>query len=299
MLKKIHLPMSGLALGLAALGNLLQSHSEFLRGLCGVLAAIVFILVTVKMFSSWSGFMAEMENPVISSVYATYPMALMLLAGYVKPFLGGVATVLWYVAIIAQFVLYAWFALKFVFNFDIRKVFPSWFIVYVGAVVASVTAPAFDALLLGQIIFWIGLVGLLILLPIVFYRVYKVGEIKPPVRPNLAIFTAPTALCLAGYMNSFPEKNMAMVWFLTLLSQALYFFVLIQLPKMLQPKFLPSYSAFTFPLVISALSLKLANAQVFQAGSLKILVLVETVIATLAVFYVLYGYTRLMLAREN
>ena len=41
MIKKIPLPITGVALGFAALGNLLQSYSEGVRLCCGVMEAVL------------------------------------------------------------------------------------------------------------------------------------------------------------------------------------------------------------------------------------------------------------------
>ena len=51
------------------------------------------------------------------------------------------------------------------------KVFASYFIVYVGIVVASVTAPAYEkAASIGTAAFWFGFVTLILLLILITYR---------------------------------------------------------------------------------------------------------------------------------
>ena len=56
------------------------------------------------------------------------------------------------------------------------KVFASYYIVYVGIVVASVTAPAYEKQSLGSATFWFGLMTLIILLVLVTYRYVKFKE---------------------------------------------------------------------------------------------------------------------------
>ena len=47
LIKKVPIPTAGVALGLAALGNLLQPYSEVARGLCGMLSlALVALLLS-------------------------------------------------------------------------------------------------------------------------------------------------------------------------------------------------------------------------------------------------------------
>ena len=45
VIKKIPIPICGVMLGAAALGNLLQSYSEGIRYVCGIFAAFLLILV--------------------------------------------------------------------------------------------------------------------------------------------------------------------------------------------------------------------------------------------------------------
>jgi len=55
-------------------------------------------------------------------------------------------------------------------------------------------------------------------------------------------------------LNAFDNKNILLVTLLIVLSQGLYFVILTKLPKLLVIDFYPSYAAFTFPLVISAMA---------------------------------------------
>lgn len=184
-------------------------------------------------------------------------MGIMILASYIIKLSFPLALYIWYGGIILHGLLIISFSSRFILNFDIKQVFPSYFIVYVGIVVASVTAPAFNHILLGQSIFWFGFISYMILLPVVSYRVFWIKEIKKPALPTISIFTAPAGLCLAGYMNAFPEKNLLLVGWLTVLTLIMATGVVIYLPRMLKVGFYPSFSAFTFPFVITAIGLKL------------------------------------------
>ena len=51
-IKKIPVPICGVALGCAALGNLLQSYSETLRMVCGVVSALFLLLSVYMLFTT-------------------------------------------------------------------------------------------------------------------------------------------------------------------------------------------------------------------------------------------------------
>ena len=72
-------------------------------------------------------------------------------------------------------------------------------------------------------------------------------------------------------------------------SQGFYFFVLTRLPKMIKEGFQPAFSALTFPTVITATSLKMAQG-LLQLPFLTALVWLETLLCLLILVAVLGGY---------
>lgn len=294
LLRKLPIPVAALFLALAATGNLVASYGSIYRNIFGIIAGIFFILLLIKIIKYPRKIAEELKNPVVASVFPAFSMGIMLIATYVKPLVPALGFILWIVGLVLHIILILSFSRKFLVGFDIKKVFPSWYIVYVGIVCASVTAPAFDMPHIGRIVFWFGFICYLILLPIVLYRVLKVKGIPEPASPTLVILAAPASLCLAGYMNSFQDKNLPIVWLLLVLSQLTLLYVLTQLPRLLKLPFYPSYSAFTFPLVISGISIKLTNGFLMNIGKeislLKYLVKFEEILAVVIVLYVLVRY---------
>lgn len=304
LFKKLPLPITGLMLGFAALGNLIQSHSEGLRSLFGLISVIIFVLVILKLIMFQKGVKEALENPVVASVFQTFTMTMMLLATYIKPFSGEIARLFWFSGLILHIGLIIWFTQKFVLNnYNIKNVFPSWFIPYVGIAVASVSAGAVGMLAIGKIIFWFALVAFVVLLPIVLKRIFVIKELPEPTIPTITILAAPTSLCLAGYMNSYEAKGTFLVYILLIVSQVLYWGVILYLPKILSLKFYPSYSGLTFPLVITGISLKLTNGFLTKSGNtisfLPTLVTIEEVIATAACIYALIRYIRFLFVSEK
>lgn len=295
-LKALPIPIAGVMLGLAALGNLLQSYSEGVRLVLGALAVVLWLCLVLKAIFCWKGVCQAMQDPVVASVSGTFPMATMLLSVYAKPYIGAsAAQVIWYLGIALHVALIIWFTVKFVVKLDLSKVFASYFIVYVGIVVASLTAPAFDkAGTVGTWAFWFGFVCLIILLVLVTVRYVKLPVQKDPPKPLFCIYAAPISLCLAGYIQSVSPKSAAMVWGMLAASTLVYIVVLCRLPGFLKLPFFPSYAAFTFPMVITAIAAKQSMACLTNLGYsvtwLSPVVLVETIIATILVLYALIRY---------
>jgi len=303
VIKKLPVPIVGLMLGLAATGNLVLSYGNTYRNIFGLISAIILCLVLIKIMAYPKKVKEDLDNPVVASVFPTLSMGIMLLSTYLAPYSKSIAFGIWIIGIILHIGLMIFFTKNYIMGFNIKKVFPSYFIVYVGIVVSSVTSPTYNMTDLGKIAFWFGFLCYLILLPIILYRVIKIKNIPEPALPTLVIFSAPASLCLAGYMNAFQEKNMTMVYLLLALSQITYFIVLFKLPQLLKLKFYPSYSAFTFPLVISAISLKITNGFLTNAqspiGILKYLVKFEELLAVIMVIYVLFRYLNFLFTKSE
>ncbi len=256
---KIPLPMAGLMLALATMGNLVVSYGEIYRNFFGLISAILLILMVLKIAIYPTSIVEGFENPVVASVMPTFSMGIIVLSGYLKVYFATAAQILWFVGIIIHIMLMLFFTKKYILSFDMKKVFPSYFVVYVGIVVGSVTAPAFGFTNLGQYIFWFGLISYLVLLPMVMYRVFKYRPIPEPVLPTLVIFAAPASLCMVGYLQSFQEKSLGIIAFLAFLIFTMLLSVFSYMPKLLKLPFFPSFSAFTFPFVISAVAIKGLN----------------------------------------
>lgn len=296
MIRKLPLPIAGLMLALAALGNLLLSHGSIYRNILGIMSGIVLALLLAKIVIMPKAVREGFENPVIASVIPTFSMGLILLSAYIKPYASSAAYCLWLLGIALHITLILAFTMKYIVNFNIKKVFPSYFIVYVGIVCASVTAPAFGMEQLGRYIFWFGFVSYLAILPVALFRTLIVKETPEPAKPTFAIYTAPANLCLAGYLNSFQTKSMLIVTFLAGLSLVMFIYVIINMPSLLRLKFYPSYSAFTFPFVITAIAMKGSGTYFSKAGiNIPYMAYLISALEILAVIMVIYVSLRYLI----
>lgn len=299
LIERIPLPMAGLMLAFAATGNLVLPYGALYRNILGILSASILLLILTKAFTNTAALFNELKNPVIASVSPTFSMGLMLLSVYLKPYMPYVALVLWSLGLAIHVLLMGWFTVKFILNFEFKKVFPSYFIVYVGIVVASVTAPAYNLLTLGKIIFWFGFAAYIVLLPIVLYRVFIFKNIPEAALPTITICAAPASLCLAGYVSSFEVPSIVISGFLMILSITMFTGVLLYLPKMLMIKFYPSFSAFTFPIAISAIATKKYYGAFAHNGMdisfLKYVAHMQEILTVLILIYVSVKYAQFIL----
>lgn len=302
LIKKVPVPLCGLMLGTAALGNLLQSYSEIAKNICGIVSAFLLILILLKIICFPSMIGEEMKNTVSASVMGTCSMGIMILSTYLKPYIGQAAFVVWAIAVFLHILLIIYFSFKFIMKLDMTKVFASYYIVYVGIVTASVTAPAFEMTTFGNFAFWFGFITFVLLFILVSIRHVKFTQIPDPAKPLICIYTAPLSLCIAGYIQSVTPKSLNFVIAMLIVATAIYVFALIQAIKCLKFAFYPSFASFTFPFVISAIAAKqtmaFAAKQEVVLPLIKYLVIFETVVAVAFVVYTFIGFMKFIFVKK-
>lgn len=299
-LKKVPLPICGVALGFAALGNLLQSYSEGIRLLCGVVSGCLLTLFILKCICHPKTLREDLKNPIMASVLGTFPMALMLLSVYVKPLIGVCAKGIWFLAIGLHILLIVYFTITFIVKLQLSKVFASYYIVYVGIAVASISAPAYGMEALGSLIFWFAFLCLLALVVLVSIRYVRIKDVPNPAKPLICIYAAPMSLCIAGYVQCVMPKSAVFLLLMYAAAAVFYLFALVKAVGYLKLPFFPSYAAFTFPFVISAIASKQCMACLGKLGNpmpiLEPIVLVETGIAAAFTVYALIRFLKAMAA---
>ena len=304
LLVRLPYPIAGLMLAYAALGNLLEaSLGTNVKLICGVISALLLIFIILKMFILPESIKNTFNILPIASVMTTLPMGIMLLSVYVKPYSGIMGVSLWFIGLVINLGIVIVFSTKYLFPWKLENVFASYFVTYVGIVVASVTAKAFQMEVLGIIAFILGLISYFILLPIVIIRYRKKPIIKEPLKPLVIIFAAPANLLVVGYLSlglTWSNTLLALLWGIGVLTTLFAWYQLVGLSRL---DFYPSYSAYTFPLVIGAISTMryynyMTNAQ-NSVEWIRYFGIIQTAICVASVAYVTVRYILFLKVKEN
>ncbi len=302
-IRKAPVPLCGVALGMAALGNLLQSYSQGLRYSCGAVSGLLLILFLLKAVMFPQMIRQDMKNPVIASVAPAFPMALTQLSVYLQPWLGRGSYYLWLSALALHAVLTVYFTWRFIFKLEMTQVFASYFVVYVGVAVGAVTAPAYGKEALGAKLVWFALAALAALLVLVTLRYLRFPCVEEAAQPLICIYTAPTSLCIVGYVQSVSQKSQTLLLALLGLSTGLYLFALFQAAKCLKLPFYPSFASFTFPFVITAIAARQAMDCLAAIGApqpwLRPLALAETAVACFLTLSTLVRFLWFIFGKER
>lgn len=288
--KNVPLPVSGLILALFSLGNLLQDQNPDVKYLFGTLGAILLVLLVLKIIKYPDDVKNDFKNPVIASSFGTFSMSLMLLSTYTIGFIPSISYTIWIIGLALHILLMIYFTYHFTIrNFNINDVYPTYWIVYVGITMAAITAPSYGLKEIGFIFFIIGFISMLITMPVMIYRYIKYSDVPDVNKPTICIFTAIMSILIVGYVNSTPQISIEFIITLYCLACIFYIFSLYKLVEYRNLEFYPSFSAFTFPFVISAIATK-SVIKLTQNALLMPVETMQTVIAIIAVFYVLSQY---------
>lgn len=291
-MKKIPLVFSGCLLGLVGAGNLLADSLPFLAHAFSLTGLFFWFFFVVYHAIRWQETKIELQQPALLSGMATFPMAGMILSTYLFrlfPAFGGLSQLVWWFAFLLDLCLILYFTKTHVMARPRAKATPSWTVLYVGIAVAALTYPVVGVMELAYLTLGFGFILTLYLYPLI-YQDLKSNPLPSHLLGQEGIYCAPFSLLLAALVRvggaSLPT------WILLIMvvvSQGFYFFVLTRLPRMMKEGFQPAFSALTFPTVITATSLKMAQGQL-QIPFLTGLVWMETLLCLLILVAVLAGY---------
>lgn len=300
-LQEIPVPTAGLALGVIALGKLLASWATWAEMICLGVAIVLIALVSAKALFCTKHLREDLAQPVQAAVFGTFFMTYMQLSTYLVAVSLNAARLLWISAVLGHFVLMIWFSAKHFRDFDLKNVFATWFVCYVGIIVGSVTSPSLQLVVLGQGLFWFGFVAYAALLIVVTLRYVK-HEVPAGAAPTFCIYAAPMSLSLAGYLAVYEVPNMAFVIILEVLAQGLFILVLTKVATFIRKGFFPSFAAMTFPFVITATALAgsvvaLRSEGLFLPVAFDVLIGLEIAFATIMTAFV-FGHYMCFFARK-
>ena len=294
-MKKLPLAFSGCLLGLAGAGNLILDTFPFLSRFFSLLGLILWFYFLVSHLSNWHESKQELKKAPVLSGMATFPMAGMILSTYLLRTLpvtmSILAQALWWFAFLMDVYLISYFTKNYVLVKLRASATPTWTVLYVGIAVAALTYPVVGIIEIAYGAWIFGFILTLCLYPLI-YQDLKSNPLPRALLGQEGIYCAPFSLLLAALVRIGGSALHGWILLVMILaSQTFFFFVLSRLPRILKQGFQPAFSALTFPTIITATSLKMAQG-ILQFPVLNLLVWLETIICLTILVYVLVEYMR-------
>ena len=294
-MKKLPLAFSGCLLGLAGAGNLILDTFPPLSHVFSLSGLILWFYFLVSHLSHWQESKQELKKAPLLSGMATFPMAGMILSTYMlrtlPVSLNFIAQVLWWFSFLLDVGLIIYFTINYVQAKPRTSATPSWTVLYVGIAVASLTYPVVGIVGIAYGAWIFGFILTLFLYPLI-YQDLKKNPLPLALLGQEGIYCAPFSLLLAALVRiGGPDLPSWILLVMVLASQTFFFLVLSRLSRILKQGFQPAFSALTFPTIITATSLKMAQG-ILQFPTLNLLVWIETIICLTILIYVLVEYVR-------
>ena len=291
-MKKLPLAFSGCLLGLAGAGNLISDTLPELSHVFSVLGLGLWIIFLISHLLDWQNTANELKKPPVLSGMATFPMAGMILATYLLrtvPSVTLLAQVLWCFSFLLDIGLITCFSIQLLTSKEKIYATPSWTVLYVGIAVAALTYPVVGIIEIAYATIIFGFILTFYLYP----RIYLDLKKKPlPVEllGQEGIYCAPFSLLLASLVRVGGHQLLTYSIIMMIISSQIFFFlVLSRLPQILKQGFQPAFSALTFPTIVTATSLKMAQG-ILQHSLLNVFVKIETLISLTILIFVLFSY---------
>ena len=291
-MKKLPLAFSGCLLGLAGAGNLISDTLPELSHVFSVLGLGLWIIFLISHLFDWQNSTKELKKPPVLSGMATFPMAGMILSTYLLrtiPSVPLLAQVLWWFSFLLDIGLITYFTILLLTSKEKIYATPSWTVLYVGIAVAALTYPVVGIIEIAYATIIFGFILTFYLYP----RIYKDLKKKPlPVEllGQEGIYCAPFSLLLASLVRVGGHQLLTYSIIMMVLSSQIFFFlVLSRLPQILKQGFQPAFSALTFPTIVTATSLKMAQG-ILQISLLNLFVTIEILISLTILIFVLFSY---------
>ena len=291
-MKKLPLASSGCLLGLAGAGNLISDTLPELSHVFSVLGLGLWIIFLISHLVDWQNTAKELKKLPVLSGMATFPMAGMILATYLLRTIPSVplfAQVLWWFSFLLDIGLITYFTILLMKSKEKIYATPSWTVLYVGIAVAALTYPVVGIIEIAYATIIFGFILTFYLYP----RIYLDLKKKPlPVEllGQEGIYCAPFSLLLASLVRVGGHQLLTYSIIMMIISSQIFFFlVLSRLPQILKQGFQPAFSALTFPTIVTATSLKMAQG-ILQHSLLNVFVKIETLISLTILIFVLFSY---------
>ena len=291
-MKKLPLAFSGCLLGLAGAGNLISDTLPELSHVFSVLGLGLWIIFLISHLLDWQNTANELKKPPVLSGMATFPMAGMILAPYLLrtvPSVPPLAQILWWFSFLLDIGLITYFSVQLLTSKEKIYATPSWTVLYVGIAVAALTYPVVGIIEIAYATIIFGFILTFYLYP----RIYKDLKKKPLPNELLGqegIYCAPFSLLLASLVRVGGHQLLTYSIIMMIISSQIFFIlVLSRLPQILKQGFQPAFSALTFPTIVTATSLKMAQG-ILQISLLNLFVRIEIIISLTILIFVLFSY---------
>jgi len=296
-LKTIPVPLLPTMVGACTLSNIyLGLGYTWIRHVTFAATILVILAYIGKIATNFEACKEEYDKTVLCSLYAGFPMCLMLIGSYLFTWCPAIGKGLWFAGVIIHAVQILVFTCKNVVKgVKIETFVPSWFVTYNGIMVSTVVGGVMNESLISKIVVYYGIAVFTVIIPFMVWRL-ATKPISDAVYHTQPVVLAPCSLCIVSYLNVIEEPKAWMVIYLYLAVILSLLFILYKLPSFFRYAFTPGFAGLTFPMAIGCVAttkfMGYAQGHGFEglAAGLKELQGIQILLTSGIIVYVLIQY---------
>lgn len=309
-LKRYPVAISGLALGLASIGNswelMFHGIGSFIHVILLVISLALSLPVWAKILIYPKQLLDAIKDPVLVTALPTLTMLGMLYSDIFAYSNMTLATLVLSIMLSLHVILLITFIYYHIIKSNLKDYTPAWFIPTVGGGLACSTIAPMGHTELSYTMLWVVSILFFIVLFLLLLRFITYGKIEHYKSPTLVVFAAPASICLSGYLSVSNHPSAIITLFLASLALILVFFSYIFVFFIiLNNKFSPLFSCLTFPLAMSTFAIHKLSQWATQEISaswgdvFSIISGVQLITSSAIIAYVLWGYFYYLLVEQN
>jgi tellurite resistance protein len=250
--------LSGLTIAWKAAGGSIGNYvSLILAGFTSLVMLVITVFYALKILRHSDDVKHELKHPIRINFFPAFSISLLLLSVVWRDF-PTVSFTLWGIGAVVQLTLTLYVMSSWIHHthYSLAHANPSWFIPVVGNIIVPISGAALGYTELSWFFFSIGIIFWLVLLTIVFYRLFFHDPLPDKLVPMLFILLAPPSVGFVSYTALVGEiDNFARIMYYIALFLAML--LTINLKRFIKLPFFISSWAYSFPVA----SLTIATAK--------------------------------------
>lgn len=281
-LSRLPLPITVLALAWVVLGNSLQGVIPFLSDLCMIVTILLMLLILVKFILMPKTSFKSLSTPVGLSMFSTFALSLTMIAVWMKGVFDKANIYFWIAGVILESIILVIFIVKYLLNFKLKSVFSTWYLVFMGIGMASITSSDFGMEVFGRAILKYIVVVVILLTPFIIYRYMRVS-LTSAAKPLFGIFAFPLGVIIPSYIALGHNISVRNLWIMVIALQIIFLAIMVYMVFHLLDGYYPSSSSYGLAAAITIYATRefeiYMTAKKISIGFVQYLIYFEFVLA--------------------
>ena len=225
-----------------------------------VASLILIVLTFASLLLNPKKIIESFKTSVGMSLFTSITMALMMISIWMKGVFGQANIYIWVVGVILHSIILVIFTIRYVVNFNLNNVTPSWFLVYTGLGIGAITCRDFGMIVFGKAtLSFIIFVSVVLAIPILISIFVKRQKVKNAYKPLFSLISVPLGIIIPAYIFVSEKVSSSTVLWMTILLQIIFVVVLINSLLQVFNGFYPGWSCYTVSSAITLYATSVAN----------------------------------------